>query len=654
MGKIIMNPAGDTAEKSMNNLDNKADTAQPTYLAKPTDEVRDKADAANDNADRQATSKPSRIEIRKELAACVKDACMVLTDAGFEKLAKALVNLIDKANRDKFSVSFVGEFSHGKSTLINKLLDEEVVPTDTLPTTSLLTHITYGNKNLIEVTDRQGKKLQVLPLQPKSWEKLVAYDEEGSPTNLDIRSRLNVTVDNEWLRESGIVIYDTPGANEANKERDIEISKALMVTDGAVVCIDAQKGVTMTQETFITDRLLSPKVPFIAIAITHLDLIIKENRDRVIANIIGKLRTMKASLPVVITNDVEMSSDTFSKIVGIDKLRRLMSSWKNNPQRAERIEAWLATGTQAILDMAVQALEQKKQILSAKGDERAKIIVEKQNAITRIHEEWEKVRESIKLMCDACHQDFKRKLDQEKANIIKSMLYRIDNVNAPDKWYEKNYEYEIATRVSASIIALDNYVTEIARNDFDKINRDVMSTYRVALERDGKAWSRTPDSAAYVHKTSPELTDIGAMQEQSTKISAAATAAGGLLATLLFGVGGIVGTVGASTVVRMLTKNKIDKEIEAARDILRNYVEEDVKNVMNAATTDCLGRISLLYADMARAIYTSESEWMNTQMDMIKKTAQPEEDEAAKTEESIQKKIDEFNKISESFNKFTE
>ena len=228
----------------------------------------------------------------------------------------------------------------------------------------------------------------------------------------------------------------------------------------------------------------------------------------------------------------------------------------------------------------------------------------------------------------------------------------ITTVPDPAKWYEQSYSYEISTRISAAIISLDNLVTETARNDFDKINRDIMTTYKMTMERDGKSWGRTPDSAAYVHSKSPELTDINAMQDMSTQMSAVATAAGGILATLLFGVGGIVGTIGASTAARMITKNKINNEIEKARAELCQYVENDVGTVLSEATKDCEARISIIYADMGRAVLMSESTWMKIQMEAISDAAKPAEESAAKAEESIKNKIIELSDVSASLNNF--
>ena len=44
-----------------------------------------------------------------------------------------------------FSAAVVGEFKKGKSSLINALLGQKVLPSDTRPTTATLNRITYGS-----------------------------------------------------------------------------------------------------------------------------------------------------------------------------------------------------------------------------------------------------------------------------------------------------------------------------------------------------------------------------------------------------------------------------------------------------------------------------------------------------------------------------
>ena len=51
-----------------------------------------------------------------------------------EETAKQLEASREKLERRKFAVGILGEFRRGKSTVINSLLEKEIMPSDILPT----------------------------------------------------------------------------------------------------------------------------------------------------------------------------------------------------------------------------------------------------------------------------------------------------------------------------------------------------------------------------------------------------------------------------------------------------------------------------------------------------------------------------------------
>lgn len=531
--------------------------------------------------------------------------------------------IISKASRNNFTVSFAGEFSHGKSTLINRLLEKNILPVDDIPTTALLTQIAAGPKAAITVLDSKGKVIEQLPVEAKSWEHLTAFDENGNKNDLSGSRYVRITDDFPWLRGTHVEIYDTPGANDGSKEHDLEISRALMSADGAVICLDAQKGLMATQEAFIKDRVLGPKVPYVALVLTHLDMISPDKVEKVVISIMARLKILKVELPVILANDVEALKEKFGNITGVEPLRDLISRWSVSSDRTRRVEEWVVANVSRILDNALGILAQKAELLNAREDERQQLIIEKQKVITDMHAEWEKLRKEIEDRCADCRVEFRRKLHHERNAIIDAMLYRIRTVPDPAKWYRQSYAYEISARLSASIISLDNVVTECARNDLEAVNREIVQAYRTSLERNAKSWGRTADTSAYFHGAAPEMADIDKMRNKSNTIAALATIAGGLVAGLTFGVGGIIGTVGASTVARHFSTRHIEREIDKARATLEAHVESDVDSIISDATRDCENRISLLYGDISRAIYEAETSWMKAQHALIEQASRP-------------------------------
>ena len=599
----------------------------------------------------------SRVEVRKALIQDVKNAAETLNELGLQQLGNQVIGLVKHTLRSRFSVSFVGEFNHGKSTLINKLLGRDILPTGTLPTTALLTQITSGNDDSIKVLNRLGKEVNTLPLTYASWEELVAYKENGEmgfDKGENDAAFVRLTLKDDWINKYAIDILDTPGANDGSKDRDKEISRALMVTDGAVLCVDAQKGLMETQRAFIKDRLLGTKIPYIALAITHLDLISMENRDRMVAYIMGILKGMKIEMPVFIVNEVEMPSDMFEDKVGIDKLKDLIVRWSKNPNRADKLESWLAVNVCHVLDMATKGITGQRKILEAKDADRKVMLVENKAAIIEMNKHWEDLRGEIKKRCEACKAAFAHRYDHEVRTILADMEYRISVAPDPKKWYEKSYRYELSNRLTASLISLDNVVTENARNDFEWLNRQMLKQFKINAERDPEMWKRTEETSFYSHKESPDMEDLGDVRKKENyKTGAAVIVSSVVLGILTGGIGGgIVGSVGVGTLMRQINEKNLSGIAEQMREQLREYIKSDIPNVLHDATTDCEHRIEYIYRDILAGAHQTESNWTKMQYNLIDQASKPSEDACKKALENIDIKLSKIKEIINKLSKF--
>lgn len=69
----------------------------------------------------------------------------------------AIDDVIKRLTEDTFSVAIVGEFKRGKSTLINALLEKDVLPTDVVPTTATLNKVTYSVTPFVRIEYNDGR-----------------------------------------------------------------------------------------------------------------------------------------------------------------------------------------------------------------------------------------------------------------------------------------------------------------------------------------------------------------------------------------------------------------------------------------------------------------------------------------------------------------
>lgn len=118
----------------------------------------------------------------------------------------ALVNTINqvikKVYLNQFTASFVGHFSAGKSTLINLLLEQNILPSSPVPTTS--------NTAVVSVAEEPGI---IANLPHQQYTKLKTYDDvkQMNRQNVDIESVEINFPSNKF--NNGFTLQDTPGVD---------------------------------------------------------------------------------------------------------------------------------------------------------------------------------------------------------------------------------------------------------------------------------------------------------------------------------------------------------------------------------------------------------------------------------------------------------
>jgi len=86
------------------------------------------------------------VEYRKkqtELATLLNEASKILEELNMNQMCEILKKLSDKVQNETFKVQIVGTFKNGKSTFINSILGEEVLPAYALPCTAIVNEVKW-------------------------------------------------------------------------------------------------------------------------------------------------------------------------------------------------------------------------------------------------------------------------------------------------------------------------------------------------------------------------------------------------------------------------------------------------------------------------------------------------------------------------------
>lgn len=182
-------------------------------------------------------------------------------------------------------IATVGEVSVGKSTFMNSILREDVLPTAVKESTALVTYVKRGEKkratfyldgkkmhesddiasfNEHYIVKPKAKKESAFSLLiPKEFKKL----KDGSSEK---EARIVIEIDNPLLQNQ-VQIIDTPGLNDAQGIRSLITKRFITKADAVIVLLRADKLLSQSEIEFFTSHILKKHLHHIFVLINRID-----------------------------------------------------------------------------------------------------------------------------------------------------------------------------------------------------------------------------------------------------------------------------------------------------------------------------------------------------------------------------------------------
>ncbi|MEO8934755.1 MAG: dynamin family protein, partial [Xanthomarina sp.] len=96
-----------------------------------------------------------------DIAKQIQNLKEIAEDSNQKTLFKELETLFLKHREERFYVAILGLFKRGKSTIINALLNQQILPSDVIPVTSIITLIEHSDRTAAEIYFSNGAILPV-------------------------------------------------------------------------------------------------------------------------------------------------------------------------------------------------------------------------------------------------------------------------------------------------------------------------------------------------------------------------------------------------------------------------------------------------------------------------------------------------------------
>src|SRR5690625_761842 len=136
--------------------------------------------------------------------------------------ANKIIDLFNKMEKSEYIVGFTGHFSAGKSSIINFLLNKDILPSSPIPTSANIVKVKSGEGN-VKVYFNEGPTYEYD--EPYDLEVIKEYCMDKNTIK-----QLEINISNSSLPEH-IVVMDTPGIDAADDTDRFITESALHLVD---------------------------------------------------------------------------------------------------------------------------------------------------------------------------------------------------------------------------------------------------------------------------------------------------------------------------------------------------------------------------------------------------------------------------------------
>ena len=221
-------------------------------------------------------------QAKREIIARFTQLAEVADAVGMVTLARDIrTTRIPKLEAERFHLVVLGEFNHGKSTFVNALLGQDVLPTGITPTTAAINHVVYAQNPTAKVVLTSGESKYLDPGQLKEWVTVagghaseVAYVELGFPSD---------------LLQNNVVLVDTPGVNDLNEQRAEVTYGYVPRADAVVFLLDAGQALKDSEREFLRSRVLESARDRLIFVLGKMDMLSPDERAAVVDYVKGGL-----------------------------------------------------------------------------------------------------------------------------------------------------------------------------------------------------------------------------------------------------------------------------------------------------------------------------------------------------------------------------
>ncbi len=429
--------------------------------------------------------------VRKQnVIQCLLDAENFLKDEYPEKADKLAVQR-NNLEKGEFSISVVGEFSAGKSTFLNALMRERILPSFTKETTATINFLRHrekaenGESGCVHYKDGHTEPFHSADL------KTISRYVSTSSDSVDVAKSvayLDLFLDSRFL-EGNVTLVDTPGLNGiAEGHRDMTLEQ-IEKSSAGIFLFDANKPGSHSDFEFLGE--LQKRIKNVILVLNKIDNI-KKSEGETVESVIAKLKenykavfpeaeTIPEIWPVAAYPALTARSSTEMEYHGKTEFtpeeRQEFEKISHMSEFEDRLWKFLTQGEktrQELLSPVVHLIAQLKDIQVSQEKELS--VLNGSVDLSEIQKEQAELRQAVESLNDSLKKETKEVKDRiheaethfdeavkaECSQIESRMVRTVNNFYSVEEILPENIERKVKKSLSSAIEeAYTDYLNEL-------------------------------------------------------------------------------------------------------------------------------------------------------------------------------------------------
>jgi len=388
----------------------------------------------------------------------ISDLQQMLEENGLEKFSALLQAYVEKNdNTNSFIVGFVGDDLVGKSTVVNAVLERDLLPTSIIPSEAEIA-IRYGSDEIVIAKD--GSKTSLLKL------KELCEDEKS----------LDVIIDSPFIKDNNLKLVEFHGTINTRRVADIAMMPEILQCNAIVLVVAADRLFSNPECKFIENYVKYVGADHLLVLISKLSLIPNSETDEILDFASKKASSKFPNVKIGLFGNKSIPDSPYESYSGKQLQDILLSNCKPNNTNDNQALFELLT----YIEQQITGFRNEFKAKSDKEKEAFELEKEKMlNQKTMKEAEFEKAFLDFKLRGNKANQAIDAYIKDGFSRITKEILSEFESAENKYTWYESQLETSWKNKTIAFSNEVDKYVMNIIEKDVRDLNAVFQADFSV-------------------------------------------------------------------------------------------------------------------------------------------------------------------------------